>query len=234
MTKVEKFDKRQTAQSLKDIWELLNDEERDFLSDNVRVERFKKNEIIYNEGDQPDNLLCLLSGKVKIYREGLGGRCLTNRVLRSVQYFGYRASMAGETYVTSASAFEESSIVIVPMRALFQLMQHNARLCHFFMHALAVDLGKADQRIVNITQKHIRGRLAETLLDLLDVYGYDNDGKTLDLHITREDMANLSNMTTSNAIRTLSTFAAEGLVEVHGRYIKLLDVDALQQISNNG
>ena len=100
--------------------------------------------------------------------------------------------------------------------------------------ALAVDLGKADQRIVSITQKHIRGRLAETLLDLLDVYGYGNDGETLDLHITREDMANLSNMTTSNAIRTLSTFASEGLVEVHGRYIKLLDVAALQQISDNG
>ena len=234
MTRIDKIDKRQTAQSLTDIWEVLSDEERDYLVENLRVERFKKNEVIYREGDQPDNLLCLLSGKVKIYREGLGGRCLTNRVLRSVQYFGYRASMAGEPYVTSASAFEESTIAIVPMRSLFHLMQNNTSLCHFFMHALAVDLGKADQRIVSITQKHIRGRLAETLLDLLDVYGYDHDGKTLDLHITREDMANLSNMTTSNAIRTLSTFAAEGLVEVHGRYIKLLDLNALQQISDNG
>lgn len=234
MTKVERFDKRKVAQSLSDIWDVLTDEERNYLCDNVRVERFKKNEVIYHEGDQPDNLLCLLSGKVKIYREGLGGRCLTNRVLRPVQYFGYRASMAGETYVTSASAFDESTIVVVPMRAMYHLMQQNTGLCHFFMHALATDLGKADQRIVSITQKHIRGRLAETLLDLLDVYGYDQDGKTLDLHITREDMANLSNMTTSNAIRTLSTFATEGLVEVHGRYIKLLDVEALQQISDNG
>ena len=69
---------------------------------------------------------------------------------------------------------------------------------------------------------------------MLDVYGYGNDGETLDLHITREDMANLSNMTTSNAIRTLSAFADEGLVEVHGRFIKLIDVEALQSISNNG
>lgn len=234
MTRLEKFDKSKTARSLTEIWELLNEDEQQYLCENIRVERFKKNEIIYKEGDQPDNLLCLLSGKVKIYREGLGGRSLTNRVLRPVQYFGYRASMAGETYVTSASAFEESVIVIVSMRVMFRLMEHNVRLCHFFMHALAVDLGKADQRIVSITQKHIRGRLAETLLDLLDVYGYGNDGETLDLHITREDMANLSNMTTSNAIRTLSTFASEGLVEVHGRYIKLLDVATLQQISDNG
>lgn len=99
---------------------------------------------------------------------------------------------------------------------------------------MAVDLGKADQRIVSITQKHVRGRMAETLLDLLDVYGYDGDGQTLDLHITREDMANLSNMTTSNAIRTLSTFANEGLIEIDGKFIKLLDVDAIQRISDIG
>lgn len=99
---------------------------------------------------------------------------------------------------------------------------------------MAVDLGKADQRIVSITQKHVRGRMAETLLELLDVYGYDGDGQTLDLHITREDMANLSNMTTSNAIRTLSTFADEGLVEINGKFIKLLDVDAIQRISDIG
>lgn len=76
--------------------------------------------------------------------------------------------------------------------------------------------------------------MAETLLDLLDVYGYDGDGQTLDLHITREDMANLSNMTTSNAIRTLSTFANEGLIEIDGKFIKLLDVDAIQRISDIG
>uniref|UniRef100_UPI004027A7C6 Crp/Fnr family transcriptional regulator n=1 Tax=Alloprevotella sp. TaxID=1872471 RepID=UPI004027A7C6 len=96
------------------------------------------------------------------------------------------------------------------------------------------DLGKADQRIVSITQKHVRGRMAETLLDMLDIYGYDTDKQTLNLHITREDMANLSNMTTSNAIRTLSMFSDEGLIDVHGRCIKLLDVDALQRISDNG
>ena len=176
----------------------------------------------------------MLSGKVKIYREGLGGRILINRVLRAVQYFGYRASMAGEAYITSAAAFEESVIVIVPMLALYRLMDSNTRLCHFFMHALAADLGKADQRVVSITQKHVRGRLAETLLDLLDVYGYGNDGETLDLHITREDMANLSNMTTSNAIRTLSALAAEGVISLDGRVIRIEDEAKLQRISDLG
>lgn len=63
MTRLEKFDKSKTARSLTEIWELLNEDERQYLCENIRVERFKKNEIIYKEGDQPDNLLCLLSGK---------------------------------------------------------------------------------------------------------------------------------------------------------------------------
>lgn len=234
MTKLQNYDKNKAAKALADIWILLTEEQRTFLADNLIVERYKKNESIYKEGDQPDNLLCLLSGKVKIFRDGVGGRSLINRVLRPVQYFGYRASMAGEPYVTSASAFEESVIAIVSMRTMFRLMENNTRLCHFFMHELAVDLGKADQRIVSITQKHVRGRMAETLLNMLDIYGYDTDKQTLNLHITREDMANLSNMTTSNAIRTLSMFSDEGLIDVHGRCIKLLDVDALQRISDNG
>ncbi len=234
MTRLENFDKHRAAHALSDIWELLTEEERSFLIQHIRVNRFQKNEIIYNEGDQPDDLLCLLTGKVKIFRQGVSGHTLINRVLRPVQYFGYRASMAGEPYVTSAAAFEESTIASIPMRIIYKITETNARLCHFFMHALAVDLGKADQRIVSITQKHVRGRLAETLLDLLDVYGYDKDGETLDLHITRENIANLCNMTTSNAIRTLTSFANEGLVELHGRYIKLLDVDKLQKISDIG
>lgn len=234
MTSLDNYDKLKVAVALKDICALLSQQEQERFLSSMRVQRYKKNEMIYREGDQPDDLLCLLSGKVKIYRDGVGGRSLINRVLRPVQYFGYRASMAGEPYVTAAAAFEESVIAAVPMRTVYQLMEENNRLCHFFIHSLAVDLGIADQRIVSITQKHVRGRLAETLLSLLDIYGCENDGKTLDAYISREDLANLSNMTTSNAIRTLSTFAEEGILEVHGRHLKYLDIDALCQISDNG
>ncbi len=234
MTKSDHFDALAAGRAMKDIWEVLNSDERKLITSSLSVEKYKKNEFIYHEGDRPDRLLCLYSGKVKIFRDGVGGRYLINRVLRPVQYFGYRASMANEPYVTAAAAFEESTIIAVPMAVVYQIMKSNNALCHFFITSLAKDLGLADQRIVSITQKHVRGRLAEALLGLLDIYGYDTDGKTLDLHISREDLANLSNMTTSNAIRTLSIFADEGILEVRGRFIKFLDVEALKQISHNG
>lgn len=234
MTTLDKFDTLVAVRAMKNVWDILTTDERKLFASVLQVERYKKNELIYNEGDSPDRLLCLLSGKVKIYRDGVGGRFLINRVLRPVQYFGYRASMANEPYVTAAAAFEESVIISVPMQTVYQVLQYNNDLCQFFIKELAVDLGLSDKRIVSITQKHVRGRLAEALLSLLDVYGLDSDGKTLDLHISREDLANMSNMTTSNAIRTLSNFVDEGVLEVHGRLITFLDMPALKRISENG
>jgi CRP-like cAMP-binding protein len=69
---------------------------------------------------------------------------------------------------------------------------------------------------------------------LLDNYGYEDDGATLRIYMAREDIANLSNMTTSNAIRTLSSFAQERIITVDGRRIKIINEEALRNISKFG
>ena len=120
------------------------------------------------------------------------------------------------------------------MRIVNATMNQNNALCRFFIQELATDLGMADRRTVSLTQKHVRGRLAEALLFLKDAYGLDDDGLTLGIHLSREDLANLSNMTTSNAIRTLSSFASEGLITINGRRIVLHEVDKLKRISHIG
>ena len=88
-----------------------------------------------------------------------------------------------------------------------KLIKDNSELALFFIRQLSIDLGISDERTVNLTQKLIRGRLAESLLFLKDTYGVEEDESTLSIYLSREDLANLSNMTTSNAIRTLSNFA---------------------------
>ncbi|MBQ8277930.1 MAG: winged helix-turn-helix domain-containing protein, partial [Bacteroidaceae bacterium] len=78
------------------------------------------------------------------------------------------------------------------------------------------------------------GRLAEALLFLLETYGFEPDSSTIGIRLSREDLANLSNMTTSNAIRTLSDFASEGLLSINGRNITLCDEQTLRRISRIG
>ena len=206
-----------------DMWEPLNEEQREFLANQFTLQNYKKNEVIHCEGETPKYLMCLLSGKVKIYKDGVGGRSQIIRMIKPVEYFGYRAYFAKEDYVTAAAAFEPSLICLIPMSAITTLVAQNNDLALFFIKQLSIDLGVADERTVNLTQKHIRGRLAESLLFLKESYGLEEDGSTLSIYLSREDLANLSNMTTSNAIRTLSQFATERLITIDGRKIKIIE-----------
>ena len=233
MTKKE-ISETEIAESIPDLWMPLTPAQREFLAQNFTIQKFKKNETIYCEGETPMYLMCLLSGKVKIYKEGVGGRSQIIRVMKDKEYFAYRAYFAEENYVTAASAFEPCTICLIPMTAIVQLLRENSELGMFFIRRLSIDLGIADERTVNLTQKHIRGRLAESLLFLKDTYGVEEDDSTLSIYLSREDLANLSNMTTSNAIRTLSLFAAEKLITIDGRKIKIIEEDRLRKISKIG
>lgn len=178
--------------------------------------------------------MCLLEGKVKIFRNGVGGRNQIIRMIRPVQYFGYRAYFANEPYVTASAAVEASTICFISMELIESIIKKNIELSLFFIKQLSYDLGVADQRIVNLTQKHVRGRLAESLLFLKESYGLEGDGATINIYLTREDLANLSNMTTANAIRTLAAFENEGIISLDGRKIKIIEHDKLLKISRIG
>lgn len=219
---------------MSDLWNALSPEEKRLITDNFRYEHYKKNQIIYAEKETPEYLFCLLEGKVKMYKSGIGDKVQILRLYRPVQYFGYRAYFANEPYVSSAAAFEASVIGILPMELVENLVKQNNRLAMFFIHELSRNLGGSDTKIVSLTQKHIRGRLAESLLLLADSYGYEDDDSTLKIYMSREDLANLSNMTTSNAIRTLMSFVTDKLIIVDGRRIKIINEPALRKISKFG
>lgn len=220
--------------ALPEIWEMLSDAERALMQKSARIVHFRKNEMIYIEDEQPRDLMCLLKGKVKIFKNGVGGRSQIIRMIRPVQYFGYRAYFAKEPYVTAASAFEASSVCLIPIEIIAKFLKNNGRLALFFIELLSVDLGVSDERVVNLTQKHIRGRLADSLVFLKDSYGLEEDGATISIYLAREDLANLSNMTTSNAIRTLSMFVDERIITIDGRKIKIIDEERLRKISKIG
>lgn len=222
------------AESIPDLWQPLTQEQKEILAKDFTIQKYKKNENIYCKGETPTYLMCLLSGKVKIYKDGVGGRSQIIRVIKSHEYFAYRAYFAEENYVTAAAAFEPCTICLIPMPTIVKLIQENPELSMFFIRQLSKDLGISDERTVSLTQKHIRGRLAESLLFLKDTYGVEEDQCTLSIYLSREDLANLSNMTTSNAIRTLSNFAAEKLIIIDGRKIKLIEEEKLKRISKIG
>lgn len=212
----------------------LTEEQRQKVLQNIRIQTYKKHEKIYSEYERAHDLLFVVNGKLKIFKESNGGKQHIVRVALPHSFLGYRAFFAHEDYRTSAEALETAQVAHISLSMLSEMMHTNAELACFFVSELAMHLGTAHERAASLTQKHIRGRLAEALLYLRDAYGLEEDGCTLSIYLSREDMANLSNMTTSNAIRTLSAFAQERLVAIDGRKIKLINEEALERESKFG
>jgi CRP-like cAMP-binding protein len=193
-----------------------------------------RGKMVFREGETPNHLVCLVSGQVKVFKEGIAGRDWIARMVNSVELLGYRALFGEENYNVSAQTIQDSIICKIDKDVIFLIMKKNYNLMFDIMKMLARELGFVHAKTITLTQKHIRGRLAEALLFLEHTYGLEDDKQTLKVKLSREDLANLSNMTTSNAIRTLSAFNVEKLVELDGRKIKLLDRKTLEQISQIG
>lgn len=233
MADIEVYDRQQAATAISTTWHILPSAQYDMLVNHLTLRLYKKDEIVYEKGKHPLQVYYLLRGKVKIYKDGFG----RNQIVRAIkpgEFFGIRALFAEEEYKTGAMAIEDCQVAAIPCDILAQMMQANFHICHYFIHYLSVEIGKSDDRTVNLTQKHIRGRMAEGLMFLCDAYGLEQDGETLNIRLNREDLACLTNMTTSNCIRTLSAFAAEGLIATKGKSIRLIEQEKLEKISQQG
>ena len=225
---------KEVFENPKSIFSALTPEEKADLQNHITLASYKKNEFIFKEGEKPASFLFLIDGKVIIYKEGVGGREQIIRMTKPLGLIGYRALLAEELHIGSAVTLEDSTVGIISHEYLYTKLLKNPNFSLRIIQKLARELGFSNMRTVTLTQKHIRGRLAESLLLLKEKYGWENDGATLKVYFSHEDIANLSNMTTSNAIRTLSTFAGEKVIAVDGRKIRILDIHTLEKISKLG
>lgn len=216
------------------IFSALPCELKDQLASGHVTRTFQRGDIIYCSGDRPSGILCLAKGKAKVIREGVTGREQIVRLVKPVGFIGYRAFFADEFYQASAIALEDSVICQFNQEVVLEVMKREPDISMMVTQSLARELGESHARMINLTQKHLRGRLAESLLFLIKTYGFEPDGLTIRAYLSREDLANLSNMTTSNAIRTLSTFCEEGLITINGREIRVLDVSKVERVSAIG
>jgi len=212
----------------------LPQEQKILLQNYHTSKTYQKGQIIYREGETPEGLICLSTGKAKIYKEFYGGREQILRLAKPVGFIGYRALFAGEVYRSTAMALEESTICLISSEGIYSAIKQSSDFSLNIITNLAKELGFSNKRTISLTQKHVRGRLAESILFLKEIYGTEEDGSTLKIYLSREDIASLSNMTTSNAIRTLSAFAKEKILSIKGRRLKILDLEQLLKINELG
>jgi CRP-like cAMP-binding protein len=209
----------------------LNQKDKEAIIQHHTVTRIKKGGYLYREGEKSHGLICMASGKAKIFRTGVAGREHIIKMLKVNDFTGFQTLFTESIWSDSAVVIEESIICTIEKQSLLRILKNNADLSVKISKILSDELRYSYDKMVSLSQKHVRGRLVESLLMLCKIYGFEADGKTINARLSRNDIAHLSNMTTSNAIRTLSNLAAEGNIKINGKKIAILNFDNLEQIS---
>lgn len=216
------------------IFKGLSQNEKESINSHHVVALYPKGETIVKKGEKPKGLYCIASGKAKMAGDGVGGREQIVCMLKPQNIFSYRTLYSDSHFPFNVVAVENSAVVIIEKHCILNIVKHNAEIALKFIRILTEDLISSGTRLVSLTQKHVRGRLAESLLILRDIYGTETDDQTLRVILSREDIAHMSNMTTSNAIRILSDFASEKLIGLEGKKIIILDFEGLRTVSESG
>ncbi len=223
------------VESLRIIWDLLQNEvEKDVCWKSSQFLKVNKGEAIYREGDPTEYVYFLKSGQVRVTREGTNGRLHITRLIRPGQFFGLRSFLTKDCQRATIKAHSPVQLYRIESVALAYIISNNNAVCQYFLRSVVEEMNVAEERTIFLTQKYTRGRLAETLLLLIRYYGFKEDKKTINIQLTRQELGELSNMTGSNAIRTLSDFAKEGVLELSGRAIRVLRFEGLEHISKMG
>ena len=212
----------------------MTQEQLKVIDEHRSVVVYKAGEHVFKEGSRPGGLLCLSHGKVKISMTGENGNELITSLKKPVDFLGFGELISGKPHTSSAYVLEDATICVVTTEAFMSVCKESTDLMHKINLYLVNDLDKTRERMTSLTQKHMRARMADALLFVHSVYGENVIDQSLDVALKRSDLAALSNMTTANAIRTLSELSKEGVIRSDKRKIHILSMPQLRAISLQG
>lgn len=192
---------------------------------------YKKGQFIFHEGNDPKGLYCINDGLVKVSKIGEDGREQIVRLAKPGNFLGYRALLCNESYHASAIALSDARICFFPKEFYLSLVTSDSDLASRTIQLLSADLRFAENMMMNMAQKHVKGRIAEVLLMLENFYGIYEKDQTINAIIKREDIGNIAGTTTETTIRVISELNKDGVLELLGKRIKILDRQRLQEIS---
>ncbi|WP_298345426.1 Crp/Fnr family transcriptional regulator [uncultured Algibacter sp.] len=189
----------------------------------------KKGEIIFEEGETLHGVYCVKDGICKLSKLSENGKDQIVKMVVKGQLLGQRSLISDESSNLQATALNDMEVCFIPKSEIIADLQKNPKFSFDVLKDMAHDLKEADDVIVNMAQKSVRQRLAETLIYIHDSFGVNPDG-TMSILLSREDYANIVGTATESAIRVLSQFKKDGLISTVGKYIKLEDINGLKRI----
>ncbi len=212
------------------VFSNLTKDEQDILNFETVCQIQKRGSVIYHERSKMNGIYYVNKGIVKLYKTGINGKDKIIRFAKEGEIMGFRSVLSKEPADTTAKVIEDAVICFINSKLFTELIRKNN---NFSMEVLKVslkELGESNKFIIDIAQKTVRERLAEILLLLKNKFSLDEQ-KFLQVYLTREELANLVGTATESVIRLLSEFKGDGYIELHGRKIKIIKVEALRKLA---
>ncbi|MBK6522173.1 MAG: Crp/Fnr family transcriptional regulator [Sphingobacteriaceae bacterium] len=214
------------------IFSVFKGAELSRLSEKKVFQLYKKGQYIFKEKAEPKGLFCIHDGNVKITKESEDGKEQIVRLAKAGNFIGYRALLCNDIYQASAVALEDTYVCFYNKEIYFELLYSNPAIAAQTIKVLTRDLRFAENMMLNMAQKHVKGRIAEILLMLEEFYGvYEKDG-TINATLKREDIGHLVGTTTETSIRVISELVKDHLIELKGKRIMLINKEKILELSN--
>ncbi|MFT5777215.1 MAG: CRP-like cAMP-binding protein [Crocinitomicaceae bacterium] len=190
----------------------LSSENQEHLSERKGNNFYKKGQALFYEGNHASGLYCIHKGRVKLSILGEDGKEQIVRFAKTGDILGYRSMLSDESYHASASAMEDCSICHISKEKFNRILEKDPKHSIKVMQLLSKDLRGAEQLLIDITQKTVKERIAESLITLKNTFGLKDDDQTLNVVFARAEIADMAATTTETTIRTLAQLSDESLI----------------------
>lgn len=192
---------------------------------------FKKGHLLFEDGKKPKGVHFIKKGTLKLSKSGVYGKEQILRFIKEGDLIGYRSILCGEDFQASAEAMSEIEVTFLPADIFMHLLEVDTKLCFVMLQKIAFELGESSNTITFLAQKTVRERLAEILLLLEQKLGTNPEG-FINISLTREEIANIIGTATESAIRLISEFKNDHLIEAEGRNIKIINHEKLRKVGH--
>lgn len=195
------------------------------------IHPYKKKSFLYLEGQRPNFVYFILSGKVKTYRSDPEGKELITGLWQGGDFLGYPALLEGKNFYDNAQVMEDAEIVPIARQEFVQWMEQVPSIGRRFIRLLSRYAAEKNAGLLNLAYNSLRKRVANGLLQLIGLSRSNNTGDTA-VAISRENLANIVGCATESLTRTLSDFRAERLIDIRGGRIYILNEEKLKNLIN--
>jgi CRP-like cAMP-binding protein len=196
----------------------------------ARIQKFKRHDTLYLEGDAVEQVFLLTSGLVKTTKLGPGGAEVILRVGVSGDVLGAMSLCSTGRHSTTAQALRMGYALVWEAR-VFQFLVEPFPAVHQNMIRLTSEhLQELERRFRELATERVAPRLARQLIRLQEqIGGHVND--SVEIGLSREDLAQMTGTTLFTVSRVLGAWEAHGLVHLRRDSVTVCDLESLRKIS---